>query len=165
MENFSLNTTPRKRGRPITEVGELLEMIKPIYPDVNTRRGLYNKVYLTKSMGIIREAEIENKAYLLNEEKQRGKWTILAELGRVEPKYGKEGVITLAKEICLQKLPTKKAIYYIRECRGIRGATLGNSIIIGTSKQIINTLNNARLTESEILEILIIVRNQYGTND
>jgi hypothetical protein len=157
MENISINSDKKKRGRPTSDLAETVESISYMWPDIKTRRQLHNKVYMLRGMKIIRDAEIANKTHILNLEENRNKWTVLAELGRAAQKYDRQSVVNIAQQICIGKLPTKEAVYYIRECRGVRGIKNKVGKVEGTLKQMLNIVDRARLSPPETEEVLKLV--------
>ena len=159
MEKISINTDKKKRGRPPTEIAEAVEKIKFLYPDIKTRRGLYNKLFCSLGGEMVRNSEIENKSFLFNLEDNICKSTILAELGRIEYNQTKEDTIFLAREICKRKLTTREAVYLIKEFIGIRTgkAVDKDTKIQGIVIRIINVLNRARLTTEDMVEVLRLV--------
>lgn len=155
MENISLNSDKRGRGRPIrlesfnTRIGEY----KMIYPDVNTKRGLYNQYYGCLGLDLI--VDTQNKiirdpvfSHLFNIATGKMKRTILSELGKIASKYSSNEATELAKEICRNKMSTKSALNYLSMVRG-----LGKDRTGGIIKQFLNILNASFLSKPEIKDI------------
>jgi len=145
MENFS---EKKKRGRPETIVGIMNGHAKNIWPEVKTRRSRDNRFYLTSALGPLNDSgKYENFFY--NRDEGTGKMTVVSELGRVVTQFSEEMMFQLADQIYKQRMPTKMAVEYIREMRGVR-----KSPVDGVVKQILTVVNSSYLTQEQLNEVL-----------
>ena len=102
-----------KRGRPPVMDAELYQMYQKTWNQlIQTRRGLLNKHYEIKGLGIIQKMQkegITGLEYILDPGKEKLKAVILIELGH----WNEKSVRTIAPVICeAQKQPdTKRTVH------------------------------------------------------
>jgi hypothetical protein len=155
MENISKN----KRGRPEKVSSILKDFFKRTASDLKiTDRTINNEYYLSKAFGVLKNA-IGDFTYLFDESKQIIlKKTILYALGRLEEKYGKDVVIEAASIICQEKLNTAQAIDFIKDFRNGQGEDLQKNKVEGALKKVLNIINNSGLTNDELQQLIILIR-------
>lgn len=164
MENFSENDEPRKRGRP-----ELFDRrMARVLDDgmMYSRRHLQNQFHATMfSILIPDELRKGDLAWLFEgDNTPRGRrMTVRAELGRLaatEHEMIVQIVVTVAREICEKKMPTKQALAYIRDWRRhIAGTPQPPGSAHELTNAIIDLLNdylarNPRTTHDMMLQAL-----------
>ena len=99
-----------KRGRPREYSEEALSMLRAIFPEIKTERGLQNKSCELRAFGLLKERgqEIDNLSFLIDDAKQTFKSTILIELGRFEDD---DKLLSIAAELCLYAKTAKKTVH------------------------------------------------------
>lgn len=139
-----------KKGRPI-ELEAFTETLKELqkrYPEITTKRGLYNKFYEEIGYELLYNFEtktLNDPAYSFIISDRKVKRTIISELGRIAYRYSEEDAIYLAEKICEFQMSTKQAINYLRQIKGFQ-----KNKIEGIVRQVLTLVKNNYLTTDEI---------------
>jgi len=168
MENISENK--RKRGRPlkVSKCGETVNEVAKQYSfildtDTKTKRTQINAYYYMLALSVLRENQTVDYSFLDDHKKQKVKITILQELGRLE--YA--NIIEIAaKRICEERLPTEKAIDYIRNFRRDKKPAGSSFKLANKIADVINDYDNKHegVDKEFMLESLEFVRKSIVEN-
>ena len=154
----------KKRGRPSSYSGEYVAILKSLFADVTTDRGIQNHYHKQVAFAIIREQSNPDD-YLwicdLDQQNPKSKSTILAELGRCHH----DDLIPLALEICQQKMKSVEAVAFIRRKTGKTKAPNENQLAV----DIVNTITKyikryPSLSNDELNKALDVVRVVFNQN-
>lgn len=96
----------KKVGRPRKINNEYFKMLRTLYPDIKTRRGILNKYYETVALQVI--GKMKDTTFIIDESKQVFKASILSEIGRLE---NEEDIKIVARYICNRAKKEKKTIH------------------------------------------------------
>lgn len=167
MENFS---ETKKGGRPRVVTGELRRVIDFAVGNPNaTERTRQNKLYQLRAMntlGLTTEKNtpraylwIWGKPHVPRQGDHKVKWTVLAELGRIEDA---ETMRRIAAQVCELKLSTAEAV---RAIRRVRTGRVKSGDALELANAIIATINaymnqHSGLTTDDILNALHTAKGQ-----
>ena len=94
-------------GRPKLIDDAYYNLLKKIFPEDKTRRGTINRYYICVAQEALSKIEFDNKAFLLDKQRDFLNYTLLVELGRLRKN---DDIIEIAKYICKRALTEKHKI-------------------------------------------------------
>ena len=106
-------------GRPKVFDSSQTAMVQDIYPELKTNHSLQNRMYMLRSMNLLRNSP--DYQWLWDRENHVIRQTILAELGRIDRD---EDLLSMARQICGLKPKARDAILIIRAGR-LKGEKFG----------------------------------------
>jgi len=97
-------TASKKRGRPKLLEPQAETVYAKLYPEVRTRRGMQNKVYMSHAFVVLKAVPDHRERYrwLLGEDGETWRSTLLAELGRLRDP-GR--IVEAADALCTMRPP------------------------------------------------------------
>jgi hypothetical protein len=89
-----------------------------LYPEVRTRRGMQNKVYMSHAFAVLKEVPDHRERYrwLLGDDGETWRATLLAELGRLR---NPGRIVEAADALCTMRPPRERGVAFLRRLRGI----------------------------------------------
>ena len=111
---------PRGRGRP-SIFADWEFAINTTTSGPHSKRGQQNIVYASKAIEILKYNDLKKFDFLFRSKsgKTKPKMTVLAELGRINPK----SIPPMAKIICDNRLSAGRAVSFLRDQRGANKST------------------------------------------
>lgn len=146
----------RKRGRPQeSDIGGLIDKtdLERTF-DVHSRSDKYNKFNLLTGIELLFEKKdlvtpIDPCfGYFVNIEKQTYKRVIVTKLGEVARHQSEQEALRFARIIAKERMPTEKAINFIRTNQ------VSNKSNRGLAQKIFTIINNACFTEEEMIDFM-----------
>lgn len=138
-----------RRGRPSVFSREEYDLVSCYSPEVRTRRGRQNRLYMHRAMGALGDGE-DDRFHWLHPPREavmkrgaRLRKRILSELGRIDDD---DDLREMALVICEQKPTAKKAVAWIRR---FRGASKKSAPGLDLTRRLIHCINDYCETHPE----------------
>ena len=160
----AMSAGPRARGRPLAFPAETTELFRKLFPEITTARGLQGRQYAARAASILGDEPdaFAQFGYLIgpSPEKPSFRWTILTELGRIQDS---PTLVTIARELCRQRLPPRLAVALIRQ--RVRGKGASNPTLDATVRYIVRCLDewSARYPDMDEQLLLEALNEAYCT--
>jgi hypothetical protein len=111
-------STAKPRGRPRAFSPEQEALFRNLFPEIQTRRGLQNRMYACRAISVLKQnagGEASGRYGWLvgvSEENPRLRFAVLTELGRLDRP---SDIAALAATLCEKRYPPRMAVALIRQ--------------------------------------------------